>query len=87
MRRRKSGKEIVAGLERQIALAEEDFYLLRRSMDKDNVKLRFAGRKAFKIMMDAKQLLRGLIEDLPAPERPLKQKTPQKLPAKPTLTT
>ena len=85
MRKEKSGKDIIDGLERQIDRAEKALQKLDIRGD-DDCRRWLSGRNTLKIMRGAKHLLDGLIGDLPAPERPAKRKATQGLPNEPTLT-
>jgi hypothetical protein len=84
MQRRKSGKDIVDGLERHIARAKKDLQMVVASAQPDDPGLYVAVWNAFDIMTDTNHLIRGLVRDLPAPERPAKKQAPQQLP-EPTL--
>lgn len=75
MRRRKSGKDIVDGLYRQIARAGDDLRKLE-SAEVDDRRCQ-SGRHALIVMRNANRLLDGLIGDLSPPERPAKKKRAQ----------
>jgi hypothetical protein len=84
MEKKKSGNDIVDGLSRKITRAEKDCHKLDLHRD-DQRAIRFALRDAFKILRAANGLLRGLIREIPAPERPVKQVPTPKLSDEPRL--